>query len=327
MKFFCSFFSGAFLTWGFYLSVPYLSNARALDFIDESLKNNQRVQWESERRLNQEEPTIEQRYAKLEAEMIAALTADKDLPDDAARASKEVYKALFTDGTSLAPSLAALLKARKDEKIRVAENQWLSFQGFSEVLSVDCAKVVQSHLIDSSLSRAKAKRFLAEGGDLFAAFTGSWDGAYYQGVTQQTEADGKIGTRGDYQHEWQETKEIGSEWLMQSVFIINKSNHNLTVAVNSASKETGEIVGAVEYNKKITRPHAGYFVDQSTILWMVAEPNGTLAEPRFSFFIEHITPQRVYLLLGVQFRWSRAAQKLIFEQFMGGSYQAPTPQM
>jgi hypothetical protein len=327
MKFFYSFLSGAFLAWSFYLAVPYLSNARALGLIDKSIRNSQRIQWESERRLNQEEPTIEQRYAKLEAEMIAALTANKDLPDDAARASKEVYKALFIDGASLAPSLAALLKERKDEKVRVAENQWLSFQGFGEILSVDCAKVLQSHLIDSSLSRAKAKRFLAKGGDPFAAFTGSWDGTYYQGVTQQTEADGQIGTRGDYKHEWQETKEIESRWLMQPVFITDKSNHSLTVAVNSASKETGEMVGAVEYNKKITRPHAGYFVDPSTILWVVAEPNGTRAEPRFSFFFEHITPQRVYLLLGVQFRWSRAAQKLIFEQFMGGSYQAPTPPM
>jgi len=170
----------------------------------------------------------------------------------------------------------------------------------------------------NGVSSERAREAIDNGVVIFGAFKGDWRGEWHQGGSSNT-----------YDHEWHTPKPIeeNEDIFCQAVVMgewdeekgERKSN---TIAINSVDSITGTIVGAVGFkNNASERPHAGYFVDENTLIWVALE-GGSPNYPYYSLFYEYFKADQLagYFIKGIGFTWDVANQKVISPEFKWGEY-------
>lgn len=286
-------------------------------------------------------------YDVLATEMWAALASK------AARTAGQeigaVYDDLFEQAMRFAPALKAVLAANREATIMVENGVQLSFASYASVLGrTDCAAAVDESLSDPACAERRARSFIdagrrspeARGNDVFAAFTGRWTGGWYtrevtaqgRNLARNAALFGEIRRVGSFDHLWSPTQEHGAIEVQAVLMgpldekrsrpsptgIDTTDPKGPTAAVNAVDPRTGRITGAVGVSLgRAERPHVGYFVDPSTLIWVAKESPPDL----YSCFFEHRGCEGKYLILGVQFTHVNGIFRLT--QLMGGQYENP----
>jgi hypothetical protein len=269
-----------------------------------------------------------------------------------------VYGTIFEDARAFAQALSSELSSRQTEALSIGDGVSLTLQRYGEVMGLDVPMTVRSNLTNPSGAEARAKAHLDAGGDVFGAFEGRWNGQWHN-----REASGAERNAGTFDHDWQRTGATreGGSILAQPVVMGahdpsaprpaaggGAQTSGPTAAINAVDRESGIITGAVGVRDGAAeRPHAGYFVNAQTLIW-VARESADGPDILYSCFFEHRRPSAAgassattgsipagaYVIMGLQFRWQRPsswrdggagprAGALRFERLMGGLYTNP----
>ena len=297
-------------------------------------------------------------YAVLRGEMENALGRGTNTAQG--RRNQQTYDNLFTKAGQFATALRAAIVGIQNQQIPIRGAAGDRRQSLTQYMAIvaqtstglagqNIADIVQRNLADKGrAAQGRAKAHTDAGGDVFASFQGRWRGQWVgrnvtagrvQGATGITSSDGT------YDHDWQQTQGSANatDNIRSQPVAMGAYNPSATprsagqgtqttssdAAINTVDTSTGRIVGAVGVNRQgrqgqaptAQRPHAGYFIDANTLLW-IAQEGGNL----YSCFFEHTTNQRPprYLIMGVQFRWD--GTNVAITQLMGTEYNRPPQQ-
>jgi hypothetical protein len=272
------------------------------------------------------------------------------------------YGTIFEDAKAFASALAEQLKSRLGEKLPLSSQVTLSLREYGSMMGLSVPSTVKTNLENPTQGEARAKNHIKGGGDVFKAFEGRGRGQW-----NRRENDDSTHVDGTFDHDWQPTEpsQAGSQVLTQPVVMggydasqpARGANQGIqsgspSAAVNAVDKDTGIITGAVGVNQgKAARPHAGYFVNDRTLIW-VARENESSGGILYSCFFEHRRPSAAsagqgaqpgaaggsggataqavpagsYVIMGLQFIWNRSTQRLSVQRLMGGLYTTPPSQ-
>jgi hypothetical protein len=255
------------------------------------------------------------------------------------------YGDIFEDAKAFAAQLQSMVTSHQAEAVQLASGVSLTLSAYGTLMGHPVASTIQTNLSNPKQAEDRAKAHIDAGGDVFGAFEGRWQGQWHNRA-----ADGSDQNVGTFDHDWQATApaDAGSDILAQPVVM---GAHDPSVAapahgsgaqtsrpdaaINAVDRQTGMITGAVGVSGGAAqRPHAGYFVDERTLIWVARESNDP-DNVLYSCFFEHRRPDTAssgtsgtipaggYVIMGLQFRWSRASRRATFERLMGGLYTTP----
>jgi len=168
------------------------------------------------------------------------------------------------------------------------------------------------------LSSKRARQAANSGTQLFESFHGQWEGKWHQD-------DDEL----DVFHHWHSPENLSKydNIIVQAVFmgkpVIGKAR---TVAINSLSKTSGIILGAVGIKEGLVqRPHIGFYVDSNTLIWIALERSFG-EEREYSLFYEWVFNNGTdYHIEGFDFFWNRHEKTLTLNRHKYGRYKRVLP--
>jgi hypothetical protein len=185
-------------------------------------------------------------------------------------------------------------------------------------------EIVGEALTDPAAAEARARAFLDGGGDVFAAFAGTWTGLWHSvGFDEPWQA--RAGER--YDHRWSPTLRAGALELQPVVMGLHDPDApegtfapvHQTEALNAVERASGRLLGAVGIDAatgRAARPHVGYFIEATTLVWVAREGAGAL----YSCFYEQREAPARYAIAGVQLVWDDATRRATPARRMRGAY-------
>jgi hypothetical protein len=264
------------------------------------------------------------------------------------------FEEVFAAAARFAEPLAQAIEVRRDVPVTIDDSgRPATFAGYGGELGDAPWDLVRVLLGDRAEAEARARAHLAAGGDVFGAFEGRWRGAWYAQSPTGAPYPATL-----YDHDWGPTGPAG-DLLVQRVVMgpwagapagvpaavhtpagVPAAVHTPAqgiystapeAAINAVAPATGRITGGVGVDAGRTRrPHAGFFVDERTLLWVAREgaPEGLgdATAACYSCFFEHRTGDGRYVIMGIQFAWGDgggAEGGLDVRLLMGGVYERP----